>query len=148
MWNRAIVSVSIVLCALIFYGCTASPRFGIRERSPAGPDLSEYRGRTPVLTVEGIASYYAHDFHGRQTANGEVYDMYALTAAHKSFPFDTVLRVQNLSNDKSVVVRINDRGPFVEGRIIDLSLAAARTIDMIQSGTTQVRIEVLQWGQQ
>lgn len=71
-----------------------------------------------------------------------------MTAAHKSFPFNTIVRVRNLSNDKNIIVRINDRGPFVVGRIIDLSLGAAQKIDMVQSGTTQVRLEVLEWGRQ
>lgn len=143
------VNISALLVfVMVLYSCTASPRFGGRDRSPGGPDKTVYGERTAVLTVEGVASYYAHDFHGRTTANGETYDMYAMTAAHKSFPFNTVIRVHNLANDKSIVVRINDRGPFVEGRIIDLSLEAARKIDMIDSGTARVRLEVLEWGQQ
>jgi len=109
---------------------------------------SAYRDRSAILTLEGVASYYAHDFHGRKTANGEIYNMYDMTAAHKSFPFNTIVRVRNLSNDKNIIVRINDRGPFVVGRIIDLSLGAAQKIDMVQSGTTQVRLEVLEWGRQ
>lgn len=144
--RRGIISVVVVLFIVSLFGCTASPRFGRRDRAPAAPSAAEYRGRAPVLTIEGVASYYAHDFHGRRTANGEIYDMYAMTAAHKSFPFDTVIRVSNLSNDKSIIVRINDRGPFVEGRVIDLSLGAARELEMIESGTTQVRLEVLEWG--
>jgi len=146
MISRFVISVCMLLFVMHLYGCTASPRFGTTEGAPGGPSPSEYRGRTPVLMVEGVASYYAHDFHGRQTANGEIYDMHAMTAAHKSFPFDTIIRVHNLSNDKSIVIRINDRGPFVEGRIIDLSLGAARKIDMVESGTVRVRLEVLEWG--
>jgi len=142
------ITVFLILLLSLLYGCTASPRFTGTERPTNRSEPSEYAGRSAVLTVEGVASYYAHDFHGRQTANGESYDMYAMTAAHKSFPFNTIIRVQNLTNDKNVIVRINDRGPFVEGRIIDLSLGAARRIDMIESGTARVRLEVLEWGEQ
>ncbi len=91
----------------------------------------------------GMASYYGKDFHGKKTANGEIFNMYALTAAHKSLPFDTKVRVTNLQNNRSVVVRINDRGPFVKGRIIDLSYAAAQKIDMVAMGTVKVKIELL-----
>jgi len=91
----------------------------------------------------GIASWYGADFHGRKTSNREIYDMYDLTAAHKTLPFGTKVMVTNLTNGCSVCVRINDRGPFVEGRIIDLSLAAARLIDMIGPGTAPVRLDIL-----
>jgi rare lipoprotein A len=92
---------------------------------------------------EGIASYYAEEFNGRKTSNGEIYDMNTLTAAHQTLPFNTRVRVTNLDNGKSVIVRINDRGPFKDQRIIDLSLEAARSIGMIGPGTARVRIEVV-----
>ena len=88
----------------------------------------------------GIASWYGPGFHGRRTANGEVYDMLALTAAHKKLPFGTVVEVHNLDNGKSVVVRINDRGPFIRGRVIDLSRTAADAIEMLGPGTARVEI--------
>jgi len=91
----------------------------------------------------GIASWYGPGFDGKTTSNGDVYDMRAMTAAHKTLPFDTLVRVTNLTNGKSAVVRINDRGPFVEGRIIDLSQAAAEAVDMIEPGTVPVRLEPL-----
>ncbi|HDD52734.1 MAG TPA: septal ring lytic transglycosylase RlpA family protein [Thermosulfidibacter takaii] len=97
----------------------------------------------PGWTQVGIASWYGWDFHGRKTANGEVYNMYDYTAAHRTLPFGTYVRVLNLDNGRSVVVRINDRGPFVKGRIIDLSYAAARAIDMIGPGTARVQLTVL-----
>jgi len=97
-------------------------------------------------TVTGYASYYADDFDGKQTANGETFNMYELTAAHKTYPFNTMLRVTNLSNNKSIIVRVNDRGPFVDDRIIDLSLGAAMQLDMLNSGVQKVRIEVIEWG--
>ncbi|NIM90115.1 MAG: septal ring lytic transglycosylase RlpA family protein [Candidatus Aminicenantes bacterium] len=91
----------------------------------------------------GLASWYGPDFHGKKTSSQEIYNMYELTAAHKSLPFGTYVMVTNLDNGKSVRVRINDRGPFVRGRIIDLSYAAARVLDMIGQGVVRVRIEVL-----
>ena len=94
-------------------------------------------------TETGIASWYGAPYNGRRSANGEVYDMEKLTAAHRTLPFDTWLEVTNLQNQKRVDVRITDRGPFVNGRIIDLSLAAAREIDMVQSGIVRVRIKVI-----
>lgn len=90
-----------------------------------------------------MASYYAHKFHGRKTASGEVYDMEALTAAHRTLPFGTQVRVTNLSNGRSVVLRINDRGPFKSGRIIDVSLRAARDLGFIDDGVTKVRVKAV-----
>jgi rare lipoprotein A len=94
-------------------------------------------------TETGIASWYGLPYHGRRSANGEVFDMEQLTAAHRTFPFDTWVEVTNLENQKHIDVRITDRGPFVKGRIIDLSLAAAREIDMVQAGIVKVRIKVI-----
>jgi rare lipoprotein A len=93
--------------------------------------------------LDGVASWYGPGFHGRLTANGERYDMYGMTAAHKSLKFGTKVEVTNNDNGKSVVVRINDRGPFVGSRVIDLSRGAADAIDMVHSGTAQVSIEVV-----
>ena len=92
---------------------------------------------------KGVASWYGHPYHGRITSNGERYDMNKISAAHKSLPFDTWVRVRNRSNGKHVDVRINDRGPFVKGRIIDLSRAAAKKINMIGPGTAKVVIKVI-----
>ena len=87
----------------------------------------------------GVASYYGKGFHGRRAANGEIFNMNAMTAAHKSLPFGTRLQVTNLSNGKSVIVRIQDRGPFIRGRVLDLSFAAAKAIGMVHSGTAKIR---------
>ncbi|EAU42648.1 rare lipoprotein A [Fulvimarina pelagi HTCC2506] len=107
-------------------------------------------GSTVVLTetaaaasAGGHASYYGKRFHGRTTANGETFNMNAMTAAHKTLPFGTKVKVTNRNNGKSVVVRINDRGPFVGGRVIDLSRGAAAKIGMINSGTADVSIDIL-----
>jgi rare lipoprotein A len=95
------------------------------------------------MVETGMASWYGHPYHGRAAANGEIYDMEKMTAAHRTLPFDTVVRVTNLANEKSVELRIIDRGPFVDGRIIDVSHAAARALDMIGPGTAEVRMEVV-----
>jgi rare lipoprotein A len=94
-------------------------------------------------TEEGNASWYGVPFHGRHASNGEIYDMYKLTAAHRTLPFETMVRVTNLNNGKSTIVRITDRGPFVGNRIIDLSLAAAREVESEGAGVVPVRLEVL-----
>jgi len=91
----------------------------------------------------GIASWYGKDFHGKKAANGEIYNMHALTAAHKTLPFETYVKVRNLKNKREVEVRINDRGPFVRGRIIDLSFAAAKKIALVGPGTAPVEIRAL-----
>lgn len=152
--SRAYRAISGVL-VLSLLGCT--PRF--TERGEQRNDNTQQRGgHSPrnaapragggkaLLTIEGVASYYADDFHGKRTSNGETFDMNALTAAHRTFPFGTKVRVTNLENSKAVLVRVNDRGPFKEGRIMDLSLGAAKAIDLIQTGTARVRIDVLEWG--
>ena len=119
--RRALVLAALLLAT----GCATAPtgRPGDRER--------------------GIASWYGPGFHGRQTANGETYDMRAMTAAHRTLPFDTVVEVRNLDNGRRTRVRINDRGPFVRGRIIDLSRAAAKAIGMIGPGVARVEIVVV-----
>jgi len=94
-------------------------------------------------TEVGIASWYGKPFHGRRTANGEVYNMHKLTAAHRTLPFGVKVRVTNLQNNRQIVVRINDRGPFKKGRIIDLSKAAAKQLKMIDDGVIKVKIAVV-----
>ena len=98
----------------------------------------------PIRSAEtGLASWYGHPYHGRAASNGEIYDMEKLTAAHRTLPFGTMVHVTNLVNNKSVDVRIIDRGPFIDGRIIDLSHAAALAIDLIGPGIAQVRLDIL-----
>lgn len=102
---------------------------------------------TNTLYKSGVvASFYAEDFHGKKTSNGEIFNMWAMTCAHKMLPFNTVLKVTNLSNGKSVEVRVNDRGPFVGTREIDLSKGAASKLGMIGSGTAKVRLEIVKLG--
>jgi rare lipoprotein A len=128
-------SLFVVLSAgvLCLWGCATAPRY--RTGGTSGTELL------------GVASFYGQKYHGRKTANGETFDMYDLTAAHKTLPFGTRIRVTNLNNGKRVEVRINDRGPFVKGRILDLSYGAAQHVDMIVSGTAPVRIEILKLGE-
>lgn len=103
------------------------------------------REEASVLRTErGMASWYGPGFHGKRCANGEIYNQYGLTAAHRTLPFGTRVQVTNLNNNRAVVVRINDRGPFIRGRIIDLSKGAAREIGMISSGVAPVTVEILQ----
>ncbi|MDE3253547.1 MAG: septal ring lytic transglycosylase RlpA family protein [Bacteroidota bacterium] len=108
--------------------------------------VSCHRKHLPASSAEvsgsqtGLASFYAESYNGRKTANGEIFHSSDMTAAHKTLPFGTKVRVTNLSNGKSVKVRINDRGPYVAGRIIDLTRAAAKKIDMVQAGVVKVRI--------
>ena len=97
-------------------------------------------------TQIGIASYYGKKFHKKRTANGEIFNMYKVSAAHKSYPLGTKVRVTNLENGKSIKLVINDRGPFVKGRIIDLSYKAARKLDFVNQGTTKVRVDVIRLG--
>lgn len=103
---------------------------------------AEETDTAPVYTETGYASWYGGKFQGRQTASGEIFDTHKLTAAHKTLPFGTIVRVTNLDNGKEVKVRINDRGPFIEGRIIDLSMAAAQKIGLLGTGVGRVKIEV------
>jgi rare lipoprotein A len=117
-------AVCIVLLACLFGCCTSGQM--------------RYRGRNVIV---GLASYYGAEFHGKRTSSGEVFDMYKLTAAHRDLPFGTRVLVTNLKNGRSVVVKINDRGPFVEGRIIDLSFEAARRIGM--TGVEKVKLLIL-----
>ena len=137
--------VVALIMAVIVSGCASSPRF-TRERSAGSNTHETSVGSKSLKTMEGVASYYAEDFNGKKTANGETYDMYKMTAAHRTLPFNTKVRVTNLDNKRSIVVRINDRGPFKLERIIDLSLAAATQLGMKGTGTANVKLEVIEWG--
>jgi rare lipoprotein A len=120
-----------ITLALLLAGCAKKRP---AARVPAPPRVGQ--------TETGIASWYGHPYHGRRAASGEIYDMEKMTAAHRTLPFNTWVRVENLNNRKTVEVRINDRGPFIEGRIIDLSRAAARALEMIGPGIVPVRVTV------
>lgn len=118
------------------------PRKGLKPYTINGEryePLSSHEG----FVQGGLASWYGSDFHGKETSNGEIYDMYAMTAAHKTLPLGVYVKVNNRENGRETIVRINDRGPFVNGRIIDLSYSAARQLGLLDSGTAQVKIEAL-----
>lgn len=124
---------------LILMTLSASSVFGDKASSLTTPITQK------VSAAEtGTASYYGIPYHGRQTASGEVYDMNELTAAHPRLAFGTRVKVTDLTTNRSVIVRINDRGPFVKGRIIDLSQAAATELQMIRRGLTEVKLEIVQ----
>ncbi len=115
----------------------------------AGCGKRRTRSRVPIVPTTGegevgLASWYGHPYHGRQTANGETYDMDDMTAAHRTLAFNTWVRVVNLENNLTTIVRINDRGPFIEGRIIDLSRSGAKEIDMVGPGTALVRLDIVE----
>ena len=130
-------------CIILFFGCGPSVRFSSDDGRPVLKGEAYTEG---YKVIEGRASYYGKKFQGRKTANGEIFDMYKLTAAHRDLPFESLLKVTNKKNDKSVIVRVNDRGPFKAGRILDLSFGAARDIDMIADGVADVSIEILRLG--
>jgi len=109
----------------------------------AGPGVPTSAEAHAPDEERGKASWYGHPYHGRHASNGEIYDMHKLTAAHRTLPLGTRVRVINLRNGRSVEVRITDRGPFVRGRIIDLSYAAARRLDMVKAGVVPVRVRVI-----
>lgn len=155
------IAAALAAFVIAAAGCSAprlaSPPGGTAPPAPAAPTASSQRPKPyqvygtwyqPLphakgFTQTGRASWYGRKFHGRRTSNGEIYDMYALTAAHKTLPFGTYVQVRNLKNDRSVVVKINDRGPFVSGRIIDLSYTAAKEIGVIGPGTAPVELVAL-----
>ncbi len=131
-------SALAILALLIAQSCAKKKRVGaVRVPLPRGAPVQIVSPET------GLASWYGHPYHGRPAADGEIYDMEKLTAAHRTLPFGTWVRVTNLANRKSVDVRIIDRGPFIDGRIIDLSHAAARSVELIAAGVGEVRIDVL-----
>ncbi|MFT6926290.1 MAG: rare lipoprotein A [Psychromonas sp.] len=120
----------------------AYSRGGNKDYTVRGIDYKVLRGIT-TLSERGKASWYGNKFHGHLTSNGERYDMFAMTAAHKNLPLPSYVKVTNLENNKQIIVRVNDRGPFHKGRIIDLSYAAAYKLDMLKTGTAKVEIELL-----
>jgi len=125
------------------------PRPEARSRYGNGPTYEVFGQRYTVMPSaigykeKGVASWYGDKFHGNLTSNREVYDMHQMTAAHKTLPLPTYVRVRNLTNNRSIVVRVNDRGPFIHNRIIDLSYAAARKLDMVNTGTSLVEVEAI-----
>ncbi len=132
-----IAITSFVFIVLIITGCASAPRYVIRRPVKGNP------GEFTFEKQVGVASYYGAEFHGRPTASGEIFDMDGFTCAHRTLPLGTTVRITNLENGKSIELKVNDRGPFVDGRIVDLSRGAAEKLGMIQSGTAIVKIEVV-----
>lgn len=137
--------------SFLHFSCAPSQKFTKNrwgDVKPSKPvEQTRYHNYSVLESVTGVASFYADKFHGRLTSNGEIYDMYGLTAAHPSYPHETIIRVTNLTNRKSVVVRINDRMPFRPDRIIDLSYGTAIELDMVEDGIVEVKLDILEWGE-
>lgn len=139
--------VVLAIITLFFVGCARTPCV---VKGPLSPSYTVF-GTTyhPLpevrtgFTSEGTASWYGPGYHGRKTSCGEVYDMHAMTAAHTTLPMNSLVKVTNLENGRHVVVRVNDRGPFIHERVIDLSLEAAKRLDMVRPGTARVKVVVL-----
>lgn len=146
-FSNVLLRFLFILVSLFFIisGCSTNPRYrrshiGIQQKHFG---TTSHRSKPSIHTQTGMASFYGKIFHGKKTASGEIYHKHKFTAAHRNIPFNTLIKVTNLENNRSVIVRINDRGPFVKRRIIDLSEAAAKKIDMIHKGIAKVRIDVI-----
>ena len=127
--------LAFLVCVLVLLAACGHKNVQVKTPQP---------GSVSSKDLEGLASYYAEPYHGRRTASGEIFDTYqGMTAAHRTLPFDTLVRVTNKQNGRQVDVRINDRGPWVDGRVIDLSLRAARQIDLVRTGVAPVKLRVL-----
>jgi rare lipoprotein A len=127
---------------------TRTTNSGTKEKVLEPVLKDEYAGLPVLESQTGVASYYGDKFDGKQTSYGEIFNKNDLTAAHIKYPYNTILRVINLLNNKSVILRINDRKPDFNGRIIDVSYGAAKKLEMLKNGITEVRIEVLKWGKE
>jgi len=146
-FSNVLLRFLFILVSLFFIisGCSTNPRYkrshiGIQQKHFG---TTSHRSKPSIHTQTGMASFYGKKFHGKKTASGEIYYRHKFTAAHRKLPFNTRIKVTNLENNLSVIVRINDRGPFVKKRIIDLSEAAAKKIDMIHKGVAKVSIDIL-----
>ncbi len=140
----------LILSIVSFLGCSSSRSEGYNSNKSATQKPYRIKGvkYTPIANAsgfsqKGLASWYGSKFHGRKTSNGETYNMYAMTAAHKTLPINTWVSVHNLENNRKIIVRINDRGPFIRGRIIDLSYTGAKRIGIVGPGTARVKITAL-----
>ena len=142
------ISIGLAILGWMFFNGCAQPQLedGYTPKSKPYKVFGKWykpRRNSYGFRQTGLASWYGADFHGKKTANGEIYDMYAMTAAHKTLPFNTYVEVNNLENGRKLKVRINDRGPFVRGRIIDLSYTAADKLGIVGPGTARVKIAAL-----
>lgn len=140
------VTLTLCGCSLLLQSCSSAPRFtdnpSVAQANRHDPKSDFYVGQTWI----GQASFYGKEHDGKKTASGEIFDMNGVTAAHKYLPFGTVVRVENLLNEKTCEMPINDRGPWVPGRVIDLSYGAAKEIGLVGVGVTDVRITIVKLG--
>ncbi len=163
MMNNFIYSLSVLV---IIFSCVASPRYSSKSNkksikgniekttksnsSSASNNNRRYSSNSNSKirndVIVGISSWYGPNFHGKLTANGEVFDQYGVTAAHKTLPLGTVVRVTNLDNEKSIILRINDRGPYVGDRVLDCSYGAAKKLGFMKKGTANVEIKIIELG--
>ena len=155
MQNRFIL---YILLSIFIFSCIPSPRYQsgnklipsvtTKQKSKNNPKNKKKKKEfdKSKKVFRGISSYYGPKFHGKLTANGEIFDMYGVTAAHKKLPFNTYVRVTNENNNKNLLIRINDRGPYVGDRILDCSYGAAKKLGFVNEGIAPVKIEVVEWG--
>mgnify|MGYP001412910105 CR=1 FL=1 len=152
----------LLFLMLFLLSCTSAPRYHGSSVSPSKRDKKPYINEKPYIVhkkdsnarkkyagkkvLKGLSSYYGKDFHGKLTANGEIFDMYGRTAAHKTLPLNTIVRVINEENQKSLILRINDRGPYIPGRMLDCSYGAALKLGFIEQGVANVRVEIIELG--
>lgn len=144
----ALAGLLLALCCALAAGCASKSASSSGKKGTQRPYTINGKTYHPMdsangYSEKGVASWYGPGFHGQKTSSGEIYDQYKMTAAHKLLPMQTLVRVTNLDNGKSVEVRVNDRGPFVSGRIIDMSKAGAESLGMLGKGTAKVRVESL-----
>ncbi len=135
------ITSSYLLVMLSLISCTSNGKI-------VSPDVIK-TAKEPIAVGDiqyGVSSYYAEKFHGKRTANGEIYDMYGVSGAHQTLPLNSVVKVTNLENNKELIIRINDRGPFIKDRIFDCSYGAAVKLEFISKGTAIVKVEVLEIG--
>ena len=147
-----------MLISIFTFSCTSSPRYqsggktipSVTKKQKSKNNTNNKKKKKEFdkskKVFRGISSYYGPKFHGKLTANGEIFDMYGVTAAHKKLPFNTYVRVTNENNNKNLLIRINDRGPYVGDRILDCSYGAAKKLGFVNDGTAPVKIEVVEWG--
>jgi len=133
--------ISVVFLMLFLIGCTSNkkivtPEVVVKQKLPDKMGDIQY----------GVSSYYAEKFHGKRTANGEIYDMYGISGAHQTLPLNSIVKVTNLENNKELIIKVNDRGPFVKNRIFDCSYGAAVKLEFVSKGTTMVKVEIIEIG--
>ena len=142
-------NIIFFIITLMLFSCTASPRYSSVTKKNIKKKISKKKNKKSYSVSDeliGMSSWYGPNFHGKLTANGEVFDEYGLTAAHRDLPLNTVVRVTNLDNGKSLIIRINDRGPYIDGRMLDCSMAAAKKLGFYHNGMANVEVDIINFG--